>query len=91
MGVVDDMLSADRIPIWKRLHQVPEEVDDLKARISALEEKLGGKWPADVCRACGERAVRLVSAKAPDIKGNVRENWACSKCNTNHVRVATPS
>jgi len=65
------MLSAlDRIPIWKRLHQVPEEVDDLKARISALEAKLGGKWPADICRFCGARAARLYSgAGGTDAKG----------------------
>lgn len=44
MGVVDDMLSADRIPIWKRLHQVPEEVDDLKhasARLRKSSEESG--------------------------------------------------
>jgi hypothetical protein len=60
MGVIEDMLKAlDRIPGWARLQQVPNEVDELKAKVAALEEKLGGKWPPDVCRFCGERAVRL--------------------------------
>jgi hypothetical protein len=63
MGVIEDMLNAlDRIPGWKRLQQVPSEVDELNARVAALEEKLGGKWPADICRYCGERGARLYYA-----------------------------
>jgi hypothetical protein len=61
MGIVDDILRAlDRIPIWKRLQELPSEVDDLKARVAAFEDKLSGKWPPDVCRYCGARAARLV-------------------------------
>ena len=60
MGVIEDMLKAlDRIPGWKRLQEVPNEVDELKTKVAALEEKLGEKWPADICRHCGERAARL--------------------------------
>jgi len=60
MGVLEDMLKAlDRISGWKRLQQVPSEVDELSARVAALEEKLGGKRPADVCRYRGERGARL--------------------------------
>lgn len=73
MGFVDDVMKVlDRIPGWKRLQEVPAEVDELKAKVAALEEKLGGKWPADICKFCGERAVRLSLAVGPDIKGNVR-------------------
>ena len=37
MGIVDDVLKVlDRIPIWKRLQEVPREVDELKKRIAAL-------------------------------------------------------
>ena len=91
MGIVDDLLSAlDRIPIWKRLHQVPEEVDDLKARISALEAKLGEKWPADVCRFCGARAARLNDLFGPDSKGYTHEYWVCSECNRQDERILKP-
>jgi hypothetical protein len=44
MGLLEDVMKAlDRIPVWKRLQGVPAEVDSLKGRIAALEEKLGGK------------------------------------------------
>ena len=30
MGIVDDLLKAlERIPIWKRLGEVPDEIDEL--------------------------------------------------------------
>jgi hypothetical protein len=88
MGILEDMMKAlDRIPGWKRLQEVPAEVDDLKRRLAALEEKLGGKWPPDVCRFCGEQAVRLQASFGPDAKGSMHENWHCSKCNNTEVRL----
>ncbi|MFH0342813.1 MAG: hypothetical protein ACHBNF_11935 [Chromatiales bacterium] len=58
MGAIDDFLKMlDRIPIWRRLGEVPGEVDDLKRRVAELEQKLNGKWPPDVCEFCGTRAV----------------------------------
>jgi hypothetical protein len=86
MGIVDDILKAlDRIPVWNRLQQLPTEVDDLKARIGVLEEKLGGKWPADVCRLCGERASRVSFSNVND-KGIVSEGWDCSICGERDFR-----
>ena len=64
MGIVDDVLKAfDRIPIWKRLQEIPRELDELKARIAAIEEKQGGKWPGNVCPFCGAQAVRLKAGR----------------------------
>jgi hypothetical protein len=81
MGIIEDVFSAlDRIPIWKRLQGIPVEVDGLKARIAALEEQLGGKWPADVCKYCGERAVRMHSKHGPIIGGKMNESWKCEEC-----------
>jgi hypothetical protein len=79
MGMVDDVLKAfDRIPGWKRLQEVPSEVDELKSRVAALEEKLGGKWPPDICRLCGARAARIGHSHAD--KGIVTEAWVCAEC-----------
>jgi hypothetical protein len=81
VGIVDDILKAlDRIPLWKRLGQVPDEVDDLQRRVASLEEKLNGKWPPDVCRYCGARAVRLMDHKGPDTTGVITELWSCGEC-----------
>lgn len=77
MGVVDDVLKAfDRIPIWKRLQTVPSEVDELKAKVAALEEVLGGKVPGDACPFCGALAFRLDRV---DMHGE-REVWKCRSC-----------
>ena len=49
MGILDDILSAlDRIPVWKRLQELPAKIDVPKAQVAVLEEKLGAKWPADI-------------------------------------------
>jgi hypothetical protein len=63
----------------KRLQEVPSEVDELKARVGALEEKLSGKWPADVCRLCGARATCMGHTHV-DEKGIVTERWECAEC-----------
>lgn len=80
MGMIEDILKAlDRIPIWKRLGEVPAEVDDLKKRIAALEEKLGTKWPGDVCQFCGERAWRLKESGYASREAT-EEYWGCTAC-----------
>ena len=91
MGVIDDMLKAlDRIPGWARLQQVPGEVDELKAKVATLEEKLGSKWPPDVCKFCGERAARLANSWPPDGKGLIRQDWKCEKCEQYELHAFKP-
>lgn len=81
------MKTLDRIPIWKRLQIVPTEVDDLKARVAELEEKLGGKWPADVCKYCGNRTMRMKNQFGPNEKGKMIEQWYCPDCNKYEERL----
>jgi hypothetical protein len=92
MGIIDDISKQlDKIPIWRRLQDLPSEVDELKSRIVAIEERLGDKWPADVCKFCGKRAARLLDAgRHASIEGIKLERWACSECGKTeprHVRV----
>lgn len=88
MGILDDVLKAlDRIPVWKRLQQLPTEVNELQARVTALEQMLGGKWPAEVCRFCGARAARLSSSLGPDDRGQMHEHWTCGECNRDEKRL----
>jgi len=89
MGLLEDIMKTlDRIPKWKRLQSVPEEVDDLRNRVAELEEKLGGKWPPDICKFCGARAARLNSVLGPDTKGKFYQQWACGECNNIERRSA---
>ena len=81
MGMIEDLLRAlDRVPLWKRLGDIPVEVDDLKRRVGAVEEKLGHKWPPDVCKSCGARALRMTKSTAD------REVWTCAACNNVEFR-----
>jgi hypothetical protein len=85
MGLLEDMLSAlDRIPGWKRLQQVPSEVDELKTKIAALEQLISGKAPPDYCRYCGARAARL---RHSHLEKNVSvERWDCGECKNGDFR-----
>jgi hypothetical protein len=92
MGVLEDFNKMlERIPIWKRLGEVPGEVDDLKSRVAALEEKLGGKRPPDVCKYCGAQAVRMTGNWGPDNQGRMQQNWTCGECKEQEVRLVSAS
>lgn len=92
MGMIDDIMKAlDRWEEWRLMRSLPVEFARLERRVAELEEKLGGKWPADVCRFCGERGMRLTRVFGPDMKGNMRESWNCEKCRGHDERVRKPS
>jgi ribosomal protein L37AE/L43A len=86
-GTKDLLDLLDRIPTWKRLGQVPDRVDQLEKRVADLEEKLGGKYPPDVCRSCGERALRLKEVMG----GGTNEMWVCQSCNFHEERIVATS
>jgi uncharacterized protein with PIN domain len=86
--ILADIIEAlDRIPVWKRLQGAPAKIDELENRIAELEKKLGDKWPADVCKFCGERAMRMSQSYAPQKNGNVAQQWHCGKCGQYENRV----
>jgi len=88
MGSIEDIRKIlSDIPIWKRLGTVPAEVEDLKRRVAELEEKLGGKWPGEVCRFCGERQTRLFRTLGPDVTGIVTDVWRCGACGQSDHRM----
>lgn len=81
MSMLEDVLKAlDRFPLWKRLSEVPAEVDDLRQRLAAVEQKLGDKWPPDVCKSCGERALRMIKSTQD------HQVWTCSVCHNPETR-----
>ena len=64
----------DRWDEWKATKKAAAKVPDLEVRVKDLEERLGGKWPADVCNACGERALRMTNSSLG------RQVWTCEAC-----------
>ncbi len=78
---LSDLLAVlDRWDLWQRVSASPDRLDDVEQRLADLEEKLGGKWPPDVCRFCGEREVRLNHVAGPGDHGTMREEWVCGAC-----------
>jgi hypothetical protein len=70
----------------------PDRTKALEEKVRALEDKLNGKWPADVCKFCGERAMRLYhSYPSLGEKGYMREDWKCEKCGKQEPRYFKPA
>jgi ribosomal protein L40E len=90
---LDDLLKMlDRWGEWKRMREAPARVDELQKRVEELEAKLGGKYPADVCRMCGARAARLYGSRIINHEGGVvAENWVCKECGAQDMRTVRPS
>jgi hypothetical protein len=71
---IDVQKLLENWPLWRRISELPAEVDRLHSRIDKLEQKLGGneKWPPDVCKFCGDRESRLSSSsRGPIQRGNL--------------------
>lgn len=53
-GIGDILSLLDRVPIWKRVKELPDRVELLERRLTAIEAK--PKLP--ICEACGEGFMR---------------------------------
>jgi hypothetical protein len=85
MGVLDDVRKwLNDVPLWKELGTIPDRTALLEKRVTELENKLGGKWPADVCRHCGERAARLGYSRLE--KTIEVSRWDCEICGESDFR-----
>ena len=91
MGMIDDIMKAlDRWDIWRDVQKLPAKSEALERRVADIEQKLGSKWPPDVCKYCGERAVRLNTDRVPDDKGKVHQVWHCTACDKYENRITKP-
>ena len=80
MGTLGDLRQwLKDVPLWRELGTVPDRLAALEKRVEELENKLNGKWPAEVCRHCGERAVRLQYSRVEE-RGVEVTRWDCEKC-----------
>jgi len=93
MGMIEDVMKAlERIPAWKRISGLPAEVDQLQARIAALEARLS---PAtgEICPKCREPRFMLESS-GPEpgpfgALGARIHTYRCSACGYEDIRPAT--
>ncbi len=88
MFSLKDILEVlDRWEDWRRIRQTPDQVMALEARVAELEAKLGDKWPADVCKMCGDRALRLKRTFPDGDAGSVTQFWTCEDCTGTKHRI----
>lgn len=65
----------DKWPRWKRINDMPDNLDDLLSRMAKLEKRLE-KRPGEDCPYCGEPALRLTQQ---GMNGQWEE-WTCAEC-----------
>lgn len=90
MGIIEDTMKAlERIPLWKRVVHLPDEVAALRARIEAIEKRLEGK-SGIACPACKSLDFKVISS-APDPvfveAGIMRDLYRCSSCSHEEVKM----
>ena len=83
MGMLEDIMKAlDRIPAWKRVNELPAEVEALRARIAALEAKLAGPT-GETCPRCREPKFMLQTSRPDPSFGDLgvrQDDFRCSAC-----------
>lgn len=93
MGLLEDVMKVlERVPGWKRIAAAPDELDELKKRVAALERQLqqaGG----EVCPKCRMAAFKLISSiphPTFDFAGTKLDSMKCSACNYEETRNRDP-
>ena len=84
MGLLDDIMKAlDRIPVWKKLQGVPDQVADLERRVAELEAELNKPLSEKSCPSCGKQTFFVVGSD-PDRTfksvGGLQRHYQCREC-----------
>ena len=90
MDLAEDTLKAlDRVEIWKQLQGTPQRISELEKRVAELEGKIGGKWPADVCKSSivEREQCACIASSAPFKEEKCANVWKCGECNRMETRM----
>ncbi len=91
LGEIVELLK--RWDVWKRVEECPDRVDQLEARLTALESRLS-RAPGQACPACGAlefRTEKTVKSTGPfGSLGAVDRHLKCGECGHTETRLETP-
>lgn len=89
MGLLEDiMLALERIPVWKRVKALPDEVEALKARINSIEQRMAG-GSGHLCPKCSSPQFKLESSNPNRQFGRVGildDSFKCAECGHSETR-----
>ncbi len=77
----------DKMPLWKRIKDSPERINQLEKRIKAIEEQISGR--GDVCPYCHKPAGNLLDIQPDKTLGDVglkRGFYECNNCHKKYDR-----
>lgn len=83
IGLKDIVVLLERWDTWKEISATPARIEELEARISALEERFK-KAPGRVCPSCGQPDLRAVGQPREKRLGGIlaatERDLKCSSC-----------
>jgi hypothetical protein len=81
MSAIGDIASLlEKIPIWKRLTALPDEVKALQARVSALETEIQKRPSLEACPICGTGNLKVTAVRPHPQLGDVGIQERTVKC-----------
>ncbi len=89
MGILEDVIKAlERIPAWKRVSTVPDELAALRKRVEALELRLAVA-SGDKCPRCRVMAYSLSESRPEPPpwgeSGAMEDVYRCASCHYENV------
>jgi hypothetical protein len=81
MSAIGDITKIlEKIPLWKRLGELPEQVDALQARVAALEAELQKRPSLERCPICSAGDLKVTSVNPHPTLGAVGIQERTMRC-----------
>lgn len=81
--VVEVTALLEKLPLWKRLKTLQNEVEDLKAHVAQLEARVAGGGAADICPKCRNSSFEINRTENDPTFGDLgvqRRVYVCAGC-----------